>query len=226
MRSANSEQEIKIQATPRPVSRPAAWGRMLATSALLSLGLSSLSGCASVDAKKSSLQPKEEVKVEQIAKKGKHHCTKASKYVTIYGTVRKFTAETCDDWDYVKIDFDNHKFSTELSLHINSDFDGIFTERQIYIGDSNCRSYIIKGKSNTIRFYLITDVVNTDETRKIKTIAIDSGKKITGNSVRINAEQSKETCNWELEFIDSTQIVYTILAEENGTVREAKSFNK
>ncbi|VVB73228.1 Uncharacterised protein [uncultured archaeon] len=223
MRSAKSEQEINIQEPQRRVSRPSAWGRMLVTSALL-LGLS---GCATADVKKPTVQQKAETKIEQTVKKAAQkeepHCSKASKNVTKNGVTRTFTAETCDNWNYITKYFDDHQFKVNSPIPIREDFHGEFIKREIILGDAPaCSNWIVAGVSaKTFRVYLVTDVVSKVDSGKIIAYVVDTG--VIADGTNISLIQS-DSCNWDAKFTDKDSSVIMQITKEgdlllNGKIR-------
>jgi hypothetical protein len=197
---------------------------MLVTSALLSISLSSLSGCATTDIKKPTTQPKEEVKVEQTVKKEKSHCSKASKNITKNGMTRTFTAETCDNWDYVKTYFDDYQFKVNSPIPINEDFHGILKERKVVLGDvSTCSNWIVAGSSaKTFRVYLITDVVSKLDTGKITAYSVDTG--VIAENTNFNLKQL-DTCDWAAKFTDSDGSVTMQITKEGDLLQDGKIRN-
>jgi hypothetical protein len=214
MRSAISEKEINIRESQRAVSRPSAWGRMLVTSALL-LGLS---GCATADVRKSTLQPKEEVKVEQTVKTEKSHCSKASKKVTVEQTQLKFTAETCDDWDYVMTYFNDHKLLKKPHLDVNKDLSGVFKQREINLGNDLCPSWVVFGASKeTYRIFLATGT--TSESGYGPVFLADTGIRVS-DSITWRIKQLTN-CEWTIRLIDSKDNDSALLLLTNsGEVKE------
>lgn len=210
--------------------RSSAWGRMLIAGTLL-FGL--VAGVGATDRDSKTAQPKEGTEIAQVsqeitsyktattadtqkAKEDNPNCSKASKKVTKNGVTRTFTAETCDDWDYILSYFDvvNTQFKHQLKME---EFGGSFSNRVAYLGSEKCLSWIIKGESDTIRFLLIPDVTSNDG-RELSYYSVDSG--VTASpKLKLSVIQSGKSCDWSAIFSMGGKST-TVIISENGEVRD------
>lgn len=204
MRGANSEQEINIQATKRCVSRPSAWGRMLLTSALLSLGLSS---CATADFKKPALQPKEETKVEQVIKQQKDVNKRKMEAQKEFEVVAATKTVIINDSEYLyKIEVASNtataywdgEFGYRLNLSKNlASFGGICNNKVVSICGTSDKGYGWIVACNNDKF--IGSILGTDITGNVETVSLKiqfDFKKLESGRIR-----QKLSCNKQQHHI-------------------------
>lgn len=227
------EQKAQKTKISQPQHRPSVWGRMLITGTLL-FGLAIEARAANNDSK--TAQMKDETSVAQVSQsqtqmrnvaivdstklKEEPHCSKASKRVKIDSVPHIFTAETCDNWDYVKIYFDDHKLLKKSHLDVNEDLAGVFKQREVNTGNDLCSSWIILGASKeTYHIYLVTDIVAPDESGITRSFLADTGIKVS-NSITWQTKQLTN-CEWRLRLTDSSDNDSALLSLTNaGDVTE------
>ena len=192
--------------TTRQVSRPQApssvWTRMLVTGYIIG----SLFTPTAIEAGGRKSNKKQDKPVS------------ASRAFIFDGIRRIQTITTKDSWNYIFESWNNHPNTRKLDIaNLVKGLGGVFTNRQIDVGISDCETYIVTGKGKQTFGLVFTGFFTTSGGN---TIFRFFDTEVPVQNTKINLEQSVETCTWTARFSRNGKPLHVLRFSNSGDLIE------